>query len=243
MSDRERAALGRRHLLRTIGLAGAAAVGAGLRSGYGAWAAPGGAGSAAPEADSGPLEATALRIGYLPITDATPLLLAHAQGLYAAEGLEAAKPTLFRGWAQLAEAFQARQVDIVHILMPTAVWMRFGQSFPVKLVAWNHTDGSAFTVSNKVKSLDDLAGRTVAIPFWYSIHNLVLQLVLRKAGLTPLVRGEPSARDRSVKLVVMAPPDMPPALATGAIAGYIVADPFNAVAEVNQVGRIFRFTG
>lgn len=41
-------------------------------------------------------------IGYLPITDATPLLLAHAQGLYAAEGLEAGRPTLFRGWSQLA---------------------------------------------------------------------------------------------------------------------------------------------
>jgi NitT/TauT family transport system substrate-binding protein len=40
----------------------------------------------------------------------------------------------------------------------------------------------------------------------------------------------------------MAPPDMPPALANAAISGYIVADPFNAVAEVNRVGRILRFT-
>lgn len=232
---------GRRDLLRTIGLLGAAA--AGLPPGRRAGVAPGVASAGAPGASGGPLEATALRIGYLPITDATPLLLAHAQGLYAAEGLEAAKPTLFRGWAQLAEAFQARQVDIVHILMPTAVWMRFGQGFPVKLVAWNHTDGSAFTVANSVRSLEDLAGKIVAIPFWYSIHNLVLQLVLSKAGLKPLVRGEPSASERTVKLVVMAPPDMPPALATGSIAGYIVADPFNAVAEVNRVGRIFRFTG
>jgi NitT/TauT family transport system substrate-binding protein len=218
VSEKRDAAVGRRDLLRGIGLLGAAA-------------------------SRGPLEAKALRIGYLPITDATPLLLAHAQGLYAAEGLEAARPTLFRGWAPLAEAFQARQVDIVHILMPTAVWMRFGQGFPVKLVSWNHTDGSALTVAPGIRSFDDLTGKTVAIPFWYSIHNLVLQLLLRKAGLTPLVRGEPSAGARTVKLVVMAPPDMPPALATGSIAGYIVADPFNAVAEVNRVGRVFRFTG
>jgi NitT/TauT family transport system substrate-binding protein len=237
MYDRGSAMVGRRDLLRTLGLLGATA--AGLPP-----ARPAGvARAAAPGAGVGPLETTGLRIGYLPITDATPLLLAHAQGLYAAEGLDAAKPTLFRGWAQLAEAFQARQVDIVHILMPTAVWMRFGQGFPVKLVAWNHTDGSAFTVANGVRSLDDLAGRTVAIPFWYSIHNLVLQLVLAKGGLRPLIKGEPSASERTVKLVVMAPPDMPPALATGSIAGYIVADPFNAVAEVNRVGRIFRFTG
>ncbi len=235
MSEKRDAALGRRDLLRLLGFGGAAA--ARLQVGLGA------AGAAAAGTGGGPLETTALRVGYLPITDATPLLLAHAQGLYAAEGLESPKPTLFRGWAPLAEAFQARQVDIVHILMPTAVWMRFGQGVPVKLVAWNHTDGSAFTVAHGVKSPDDLAGKTVAVPFWYSIHNLVLQLVLRKAGLKPVLRGEASATDRSVKLVVMAPPDMPPALAAGSIAGYIVADPFNAVAEVNQVGRILRFTG
>src|SRR5262245_37697468 len=147
MDDRGSAMVGRRDLLRTLGRLGTAA--AGLPA-----ARPAGvARAAAPGTGVGPLETAGLRIGYLPITDATPLLLAHAQGLYAAEGLDAAKPTLFRGWAQLAEAFQARQVDIVHILMPTAVWLRFGQGFPIKLVAWNHTDGSAFTVANGVKSL------------------------------------------------------------------------------------------
>lgn len=184
-----------------------------------------------------------LRIGYLPITDAAPLLLAYARGFYEAEGLKPERPVLFRGWSQVAEAFQARQVDIVHILMPTAIWMRFGQRFPVKVVAWDHTDGSALTVANHVRTLDDLAGQTVAIPFWYSIHNVVLQLLLRRNGLKPLTQGEPTRAERSVKLVIMAPPDMPPALANGAIAGYIVADPFNAAAEVNKVGRILRFTG
>lgn len=188
-------------------------------------------------------EKMSLRIGYLPITDATPLLLAHARDLYAAEGLSAERPTLFRGWSQVAEAFQARQVDVVHILMPMAIWMRFGQNFPVKVVAWDHTDGSALTVGNGVTSLADLAGQTVAIPFWYSIHNLVLQLMLRQAGLKPITKGDPTTAERSVKLVVMAPPDMPPALGNNSIAGYIVADPFNAVAEVNKIGKIQRFTG
>ncbi len=150
----------RRDVLRTIGLSGAAAAaGSSILAGCGSGMAPGDARPGATAAPAGQLETRALRIGYLPITDATPLLLAHAQGLYAAEGLEASRPTLFRGWSQLAEAFQARQVDVVHILMPTAVWMRFGQNFPVKLVAWNHTDGSALTVANTVKSLDDVAGR------------------------------------------------------------------------------------
>lgn len=234
----------RREFLRMIGLGGLAVAGAG---------ALGACGPAAPSAANAPGGTVApggagavgmgLRVGYLPITDATPLLLAHARGLYAAEGLQAERPTLFRGWAQVAEAFQARQVDIVHILMPVAVWMRFGQHFPVKLVAWDHTDGSALTVGQNVTGLKDLAGKTVAVPFWYSIHNLVVQLMLRRAGLRPITKGEPAAAEGTVKLVVMAPPDMPPALSAGAIAGYIVADPFNAVAEVNGVGRVQRFTG
>jgi NitT/TauT family transport system substrate-binding protein len=188
-------------------------------------------------------ESMALKVGYLPITDAAPLLLAHAKDFYTAEGLQAERPTLLRSWAQVAEAFQARQVDVVHILMPIAVWMRFGQQVPVRIVAWDHTDGSALTVRNDIASLDDLAGQTVAVPFWYSIHNLIVQLLLRKANLKPITKGEPSKAERSVKLVVMAPPDMPPALGNGSIAGYIVADPFNAVAEVNKIGKVHRFTG
>ncbi len=194
-------------------------------------------------ASGGPFADGRVRIGYLPITDAAPLLLAHARGLYAEEGLSVERPTLFRGWSQIAEAFQAGQVDVVHLLMPMTVWLRFGSRVPLKVVAWDHTGGSALTVARNVARLDDLAGQTVAVPFWYSIHNVVLQLLLRTGGLRAITTGEPSVGEGTVKLVVMAPPDMPPALANGSIAGFIVADPFNAVAEVNGVGRILRFTG
>lgn len=44
-----------------------------------------------------------LRIGYLSITDAAPLLYAHSAGLYPAGTVSAAKPVLFRSWAALAE--------------------------------------------------------------------------------------------------------------------------------------------
>ena len=68
-------------------------------------------------------------------------------------------------------------------------------------------------------------------------------MLLRKEGLTPLTSGEPSKSDGTVKLIVMPPPDMPVALQNEAISGYIVADPFNAVAEVNNIGKVLRFTG
>lgn len=181
-----------------------------------------------------------VRIGYLPITDATPLLVAHGKGFFEAEGLKAEKPVLFRGWSQIVEAFLAGQVNVIHVLSPIAVWARYGSQTPAKVVAWNHTSGSGLTAANDIASVRDLGGKTVAIPYWYSIHNVVLQKLLRENGLK-VVTGKPAADE--VSLVLMAPADMVPALASGQIAGYIVAEPFNAAAEVNGVGHVLRFTG
>lgn len=189
------------------------------------------------------LDLGAVRVGYLPITDASPLLVAHATGAFDAQGFDAASPTLFRSWADLVEAFQAEQVDVVHLLMPLAVQLRFGAGLPVKVVAWNHTNGSALTAADRIGSVTDLAGETVAIPFWWSIHNVVLQKLLRANGLTPVIEGNASKSDGTVKLVVLPPADMVPALASGSIAAFIVADPFNALAEVKGAGKILRFTG
>lgn len=184
-----------------------------------------------------------VRIGYLPITDATPLLVAHRNGYFEKEGIQAEKPTLLRSWAQLVEAFISGQVNVVHLLSPMTVWARFGSQVPAKVVAWNHVGGSGLTVATQVNSLRDLGGKTVAIPFWYSVHNIVLQAMLKQQGLTPVARKTGAVSAQEVNLVVMAPSDMPPALASRQIEGYIVAEPFNAAAETLGIGKILRFTG
>lgn len=204
--------------------------------------ADGGTATALGSGDGSPAQRT-LRVGYLPITDATPLLVAHAEGFYEKHNVDVPKPTLLRSWPALAEAFQAGKVDAVHILMPLAVQLRFDRKFPAKVVAWNHTNGSALTVAKDIDKVEDLAGETIAIPGWFSIHNIALQILLRKAGLKPIKTGKPSKSARTVKLTILPPPDMPPALAQRTIAGYIVADPFNAAAEVNKIGKVLRFTG
>jgi NitT/TauT family transport system substrate-binding protein len=184
-----------------------------------------------------------VRIGYLPITDATPLLVAHGKGYFEAEGLQAEKPVLLRSWAQILEAFISGQVNVVHLLSPITVWARFGSKVPAKVVAWNHTGGSALTVHPGINSVKELGGKTVAIPFWYSIHNVVVQALFRENGLTPVARRDNPPAANEVQLVVMAPSDMVPALASDQIAGYIVAEPFNATAEALGIGKILRFTG
>jgi len=187
-----------------------------------------------------------VKVGYLPITDSTPLILAYADYHYQNEGLKAEKPVLFRGWSQIAEAFMAEQVNLVHLLMPMTVWMRYSLKFPAKVVAWDHVNGSALTVHKDggISSFKDLGGKQIAVPFWYSIHNVVLQMGLRFYGLEAVIQDRNKAlQPHQVNLFVMAPPDMPTALGNKSIDGYIVAEPFNAAGEVLANGKIIRFTG
>ncbi len=99
------------------------------------------------------------------------------------------------------------------------------------------------TVSPDANTVADLGGETVAVPFWYSVHNVVLQDMLRAQGLAPVLKQSGSPGPKEVNLVVIAPSDMPPSLASKKIVGYIVAEPFNAAAEQLNVGKILRFTG
>ncbi len=187
-----------------------------------------------------------VRIGYIPITDATALLVAHANGYFEDEGLEVAQPTLIRGWSPLVEGFAAGKFNLVHLLKPIPVWMRYNNQVPVKIMSWAHLNGSAVVVGRHVDAKDfaDLGGKQVAVPYWYSMHNIVLQMALRNAGLKPVIQDQtaPLATDE-VNLLIMPPPDMPPALASKKIDAFIVAEPFNAAGELLAGGTMLRFTG
>lgn len=187
-----------------------------------------------------------VRIGYLPITDATALLVAHGMGFFKEEGLVAEKPTLIRSWSSLVESFAAQKFNLVHFLKPIPVWMRYNNKFPVKIMAWAHTNGSAIVVGKDagISSFADLKGKQVAVPYWYSMHNIVLQMAMRANGVKAVIKeqGQPLAADEC-NLQVMAPPDMPPALAAKKIDAYIVAEPFNALGELRAGAKMLRFTG
>lgn len=187
-----------------------------------------------------------VRIGYLPITDAAALLVAHARGLFEEEGLKVEQPTPVRNWAALIEGFAAGRFNVVHFLKPIPIWMRYNNRFPVKLLAWAHTNGSGLVVGGhtNIRDFKGLCGTRIAVPFWYSMHNVVLQFGLREVGLTPVIRGEGEAvAPNEVALQILPPPDMPPALAAKKIDGYIVAEPFNALGEIRAGARMLRFTG
>lgn len=187
-----------------------------------------------------------VKIGYLPITDAAPLLIAHARGYFREEGLKVNRPLRVRNWSTLAESFLANKFNVTHMLLPIPIWMRYNNKVPVKVLAWNHTNGSAITVraDSGINEFSDLEGKQIAVPYWYSMHNVILQMGLKQVGLKPVIQNQ-SAKlgPREVNLFILSPSEMPAALMGRKIDGYIVAEPFNALGELKVGARIMRFTG
>lgn len=197
-------------------------------------------------ADTGIYFDETVKIGYLPITDANALLIAHQIGLFKEEGLKSDKPTLMRGWSPLVESFTAKKFNVVHLLKPIPIWMKFANNIPVKIPAWAHTNGSAIVVGShkNATSVKDLGGTNLAVPYWYSVHNIILQKLLREHGLTPVIQDkEIPLKPNEVNLQILPPPEMPLALVAKKIDGYIVAEPFNAFGELKANATILRFTG
>jgi NitT/TauT family transport system substrate-binding protein len=187
-----------------------------------------------------------VRVGYIPITDAAALLVAHELGYFKEEGLESERPTLIRGWSPLVEAFASHRFNLTHMLIPIPIWMRYNNKFPLKITAWDHTNGSAIVVhkDSGINSPKDFGGKQFAVPYWYSIHNIVSQKIMKEAGITPVIKPQDAQlAANECNFLVLNPPDMPPALAAKTIDGYCVAEPFNALGELKAGGQVLRFTG
>lgn len=167
-----------------------------------------------------------LRIGHLPITDHL-LVLAAAREQFRYVDFE---PVKFSSWPDVSEALKSGAIDGAFLLTPIGLTLR-DRGVPVKVVLLGHRNGSVITVKSgeEIQRIDDLKGRTIAIPSPFSTHNLLLRKLLSERGIDP---------NTDVKLLDMAPPEMPVALATGRIDGYIVAEPFGAQAEFQKVGKV-----
>jgi NitT/TauT family transport system substrate-binding protein len=76
-----------------------------------------------------------------------------------------------------------------------------------------------------------MRGKTIAIPSPFSNENFFINKMMRDQGVRP----------EEINFVVMPPPDMTAALATKAIDGFIVAEPFCANAEMGGYGRTLYF--
>ena len=188
--------------------------------------------------DKGALEKKELKIGFIPITCATPLIMAHPLGFYEKQGL---KVDLMKtaGWALVRDKMVSREYDASHFLspMPLAISMGLGSNAaPMNVATIQNINGQAITLAMKHKDNRDpknWKGFKFAIPFDYSMHNLLLRYYLAEAGLNP---------DTDVQLRIVAPPEMVANLKAGNIDGFLGPDPFNQRAVYEEAGFIHLLT-
>lgn len=171
-------------------------------------------------------EAVTYTIGYLPITHALPVF--EEKELLEAEDtgvrIELQK---FSSWSDLTDALHAGKIDGASELIELAMSAK-AKGVDLKAVALGHRDGNVIVTSNGIGDPTELAGKTFAIPSTQSSHYILLQEELRQAGLTL----------DDIQVTQLAPAEMPSSLASGAIDGYCVAEPFGAQAVTQGFGSV-----
>jgi nitrate/nitrite transport system substrate-binding protein len=188
--------------------------------------------------EKGKLEKTDLKIGFIPITCATPLIMAEPLGFYKQQGLNV-ELTKTAGWALVRDKMINKEYDASHFLspMPLAMSMGIGSSAtPMNVATIQNVNGQAITLALKHKNNRDpknWKGFKFAIPFELSMHNFLLRYYLAEAGLNP---------DTDVQLRVVPPAEMVANLRAGNIDGYLGPDPFNQRAVYEEVGFIHLLT-
>lgn len=171
-----------------------------------------------------------VKLGYLPITHALAIL--EEKELIEKEnpGVEI-EPVKFSAWSDLTDALNAGQIDGASVLIELAMSAK-SKGVDLKAVALGHKDGNVIITSEDINSAEDLKGKTFAIPSTQSSHNILLNDLLAKGGLTT----------DDVNVVQLPPPEMPASLASGAIDGYCVAEPFGAQAVSQGVGKVLNYS-
>ena len=188
--------------------------------------------------EKGPLEKPNLKIGFIPITCATPLIMAHPLGFYSKQGLNV-EVTKTAGWALIRDKMINKEYDASHFLspMPLAISMGLGaNTTPMNVATIQNVNGQAITLSLKHKSNRDpknWKGFKFGVPFDYSMHNFLLRYYLAENGLNP---------DTDVQIRVIPPAEMVANLRAGNIDGFLGPDPFNQRAVFDEVGFIHILT-
>src|SRR5690606_18596315 len=141
-------------------------------------------------ATTGPLEKTKLKVGFIPITCATPIIMAHPLGYYSRHGLDV-EVVKTAGWAVIRDKALAGEYDAAHMLSPMPLALSVGagsQAIPWTMPAVENINGQAITLAMKHKDKRDprdWKGFRLAVPFDYSMHNYLLRYYLAEHGIDP----------------------------------------------------------
>jgi nitrate/nitrite transport system ATP-binding protein len=193
------------------------------------------------------VEKVNLELGFIPLTDCAPLVVAQEKGFFAKHGLTEVTLSREASWKTLADGIREGRLDAAQMVtgMPFAMTVGMGEHRSVPIIsAMNLSrNGNSITLGRQfldrgVQSLEDLRQaiahnqdqvHTFGMVHPTSMHNLMLRYWLASGGIDP---------DRDVNLTVIPPPQMVANLKSGNIDGYCVGEPWNSHAVQTGIGFV-----
>ena len=193
------------------------------------------------------LEKINLNIGFIPLTDCAPLVVAKEKGFFQEEGLEAVNLVREHSWKAIAEGVISGRLDAAQMVagMPLSLTVGAGGKLPVPIInaLVMSRNGNAITLAKSfaqagVKNLGDLKAKLMETPDKVhtfgmvhpaSMHNLLLRYWLASGGIDP---------DQDVTLTAIPPAQMVANLKAGNIDGYCVGEPWNSRAVYEGLGYV-----
>jgi nitrate/nitrite transport system ATP-binding protein len=193
------------------------------------------------------LEKVNLEIGFVPLTDCAPLVVAKEKGFFAKHGLEEVNLSREPSWKTILEGVETQRLDAAQMVagMPLAMTLGFKNNVPVPMTSAivMSRNGNAITLDERlyregVRTLDDFKAvihqtpdkvHTLGIVHPTSMHNLMLRYWLATSSVDP---------DEEVSLAVIPPAQMVANLMGDNIDGFCTGDPWNARAVYENEGFV-----
>lgn len=156
------------------------------------------------------------------------------KGFFTDEGVDVREAGAFSAGPEEMAAFSAGDLDMGYVGIAPAMTFVSQDMADVKVVAQANQEGSAIVARNGLEADDvsALKGRTVAIPGYSTVQDLLLRTALKKAGLSP----------SDLNIIVLKPPEMIPALTSSQVDAFIAWEPYPAMAQVQKAGRVLAYS-
>jgi nitrate/nitrite transport system substrate-binding protein len=228
--------IGRRGFLKLAGAAAAAWTTGGLLT----------PGRGVARAEDTP-EKTDLTLGFIPLTDCAPLIIASEKGIYKKYGLNV-RIKKMASWGATRDAIQKGEIDAAHILLGMIVGSSLGvgdvaapvKKVPMSVLQCLNLNGQAITIKKamldaNVKTPADIKKQitekgtkfTFAMTFPPGTHAMWMRYWLASGNVHP---------DKDVKLITIPPPQMVANMKTGNMDGFCVGEPWGARAVDESIG-------
>lgn len=192
-----------------------------------------------------------LTLGYVPLVDAAPLLVAQTLGFAREEGLDLTL-TPAPSWSTLRDMLGSGQVDAAQMLAPVPVAMAMGlgggttrlealmvlnlngntigvsAGLAARMRAAGHDFGFDDARAAGLALLTAGQGLRIGVPFAFSMHRELIQYWLDALGPPP----------EGLQIHTIPPPRMAEALAAGEIDAFCVGEPRGSVAVETGAGEL-----